>query len=186
MGRDLPAITEDFVNVGLRFPGLEKSLWIPVEWIGKDNLFCAVKETFKNVLTSFGRTSPTDKDLQGKLDRLVNDGCVDFGQCNTGFQRQIVERLVGSQGDRDRILALNPSIDGSLKNRATDQTLIDHNADIIRREYSLDQCGDRLQGIYQRLVSSGRDDKLQPPVHGNRILECFLDLLRFHPLRVEP
>lgn len=185
VGRDLPAITGDFEDMGLRFPGLEPGLLIPVDWIGQGKLCCAVIESFKNVLSSFGRATPTDKDLRSEFDHLITDGLIDFAICNTGFQRQIVERLVRGQCDRNRILEINPSIGLSLKHRASDQSLISHNGDIIRREYSLDQCGNRLQGIYQRLVSSAREKMLQPPAHGNRVLESFLDLSRFQPLRVE-
>ena len=59
------------------------------------------------------------------------------------------------------------------------------NAEIVRTTYSVADSGRRLMEIYEQIESSDRDDEMKQLEHGNRILERFLSLPRFHQLRVE-
>jgi hypothetical protein len=108
---------------------------------------------------------------------------VDFGHCGSLLQRLVIERVAKNQSARLRVLEINPWIAHALQDG--DAALIGRNAAVVRAQYSLASCGTRLLEIYRQVVSSNRDSLLQPLKHGARILECFLDPSRFHPVRVE-
>jgi glycosyltransferase involved in cell wall biosynthesis len=185
VGRDLPAITADFARAGIRFAGLQPQLWIPIEWL-KENVFrSAIVDAYQDVLASYGQSSPSADALDRQVDALVHDGLVDFGSCSVSMQRQVIQRVADDSGHRDRLLELNPSIAEALTSSTADATLVENNARIVRSQYSLARSGRLLLEIYQRVAGSDRDGELQPLARGQRVLDNFLDLSRFHPLRVE-
>ena len=70
-------------------------------------------------------------------------------------------------------------------NLEAERPILERNAELVRSGYSLASCGRRLLKIYRSVADSGRGDGLKPPPRGDRILGSFLELPRFHPLRVE-
>jgi hypothetical protein len=186
IGRDLPEITADFVGAGLRFPGLGASLRIPIEWLKEQDLLAEIAVAYQQVLAAYGRTLPSLDDLRQGLDELIQNNLVDFAVCGTATQRQVIEQVAGDASRRDRLLRINPCVRDALDARDIDVALIRRNAEIVRESYSLAQSGNRLLDIYHRVAASPRDSEPKAVVAAaGRILERFLRLSRFHPLRVE-
>ncbi|MDH3717626.1 MAG: hypothetical protein OES79_05835 [Planctomycetota bacterium] len=185
VGRDLPAITADFVRAGIHFAGLQPQLWIPIGWLNEHVFRSTIADAYQDVLASYGQASPSPDALDRQVDALVHDGLVDFGSCSVSMQRQVIQRVADDSRDRDRLLEINPWIAEALTSGTADTTLVEHNARIVRSQYSLASSGCRLLEIYQRVAGSDRDGELQPLARGQRVLDNFLGLSRFHPLRVE-
>ncbi len=82
-------------------------------------------------------------------------------------------------------MEINPAVERAMRMGSGDTLLIESNAKIVRRDYSLNRIGKQLINLYQRLAASPRDRALHTLKHGSRILESFLELSRFHMLRVE-
>ncbi|NIP85108.1 MAG: hypothetical protein GTO03_05935 [Planctomycetales bacterium] len=185
LGRDLPEITADFVRSGIRFPGLQAHLGIPVDWLDWQAFRATMVEAFLRVLEAYGQPLPTGETLGRQVDQLGEGGVVDFGRCGSAAQRQVIQRVVGDAGCRQQLLGLNPAVAEALGRKVGDRGHIDENARIVRREYSLVPSGRRLGAVYQRVAGSPRGDDLRPLAEGHRVLDHFLDLSRFCPLRVE-
>ena len=98
----------------------------------------------------------------------------------------------GSAERRRRLLQLNPMVDEALTMEVKDEDrdedwdeALNRNAETVRQSFSLEGCGRRLQEIYARVTASSRSSETEPLARGEAILDSFLDLRRFHPLRVE-
>ena len=83
-------------------------------------------------------------------------------------------------------MSLNPWIPASLQDVSrSGSNLIAENAAAVRSFASLEVSGRRLADLYEtvsRNDSSAASDGLD---QGGRILDAFLDVSRFHPIRVE-
>ncbi len=183
IGRDLPEITADFRAAGLRLEDLRPRLNIPLDWIGLAAWQAEVVRAYEATLARFRRQLPPPAELRRELDGLVVDGAVDFGALSSREQQQILEQVTGS-GERQRQLRrLNGWIEAALQPERT-VAVVEENAAVVRRVYSLETCGRRLRELYRAVADSPRAAARQP-FDAARILDEFLSLSRFQPIRVE-
>ena len=183
IGRDLPEITADFVGSGLRLDRLHPRLLTPVDWIGKDAFHTAMNDAYRHALDSYGRPSPVD--LQQKIDALIEEGLVDFAVLSSAHQRQIIKAAREDHASRTRLLEINPWVSAALELNSEDGETVQRNARIVREQYSREVCGRRLLKIYRNVAASRRSKTLQAAKFVERILDSFLGLSRFHPIRIE-
>ena len=83
-----------------------------------------------------------------ELDKLFAHGAVDFAHCGVATQVGIIEKVAGDNACRDQLLELNPWINDVLKSETGDAKLISQNADVVRTNYSVANCGRMLMEIY--------------------------------------
>jgi glycosyltransferase involved in cell wall biosynthesis len=186
IGRDLPEITGDFAAAGLRFEHLRASFAVPVAWIGADAFQQDVERWYVETLAQYGLKAPPADLLSGALDALIEDGQVDFAALTSARQAEVIRQVVSHGHRRQQLRARNAWIDTALGDSQADAATVRHNADVVRREYSLDACGRRLMQIYRSALASPRSEPTQPLADAERILGEFLNLSRFQPIRVEP
>jgi glycosyltransferase involved in cell wall biosynthesis len=186
VGRNLPEITADFVAAGARFPGLQDQLPVPLPWLPEVEWRHEIGRAYRDVLRSYGQPEPPGRELQRDISALVRDGHVDFAACTRRAQRRVIELAVADSAARDHLLRAQPGIAEGLSARAPDRALIDHNVQVVRQHYSLERCGTRLLDLYERVGAEGTGGRLEPLAGADRILSSFLELSKFHPLRVEP
>ncbi len=179
IGRELPEITADFCQSGLRYPDMRARLVIPVDWLPAENFRTQFAAAYLSVLKACGQ--PANDIADRDWDQLIPNGHVDFGQCPTNLQQEVLQRVVASARDRDHLLHVNPWVAEALTS-PSDPALIAENAACVRAGYSLASCGHRLMSIHERAVSSVRAPELEPLPHAERILQRFLNPARFHPL----
>jgi hypothetical protein len=123
--------------------------------------------------------------LNELLSDILDAGKVDFAALPSTIQGHVLEAAQAEPAARERIRALNPWIGEALACRAdTSQALISHNADVVRRSYSLAACGGRLSRLYQTVAASRRTPP-EPLANGSAVLDSFLDLRRLNPVRIE-
>ena len=86
---------------------------------------------------------------------------------------------------RARLWECNPALRWSTAAESGDiEDRIRANAEAVRKHYSLRSFGDRLRELYQLVVGSPR--QAAPALeHGSAILDAFLSLPRFSPIRFE-
>lgn len=187
VGRDLPQITADYREAGLRLDGLRAAISIPVDWIGQDAFCEAMARAYRLTLTAFGQLPQPPGELESAVRALARDGQVDFASLPSRFQEQVI-RTVAASADRAReLLQINPWITQVLgRGSAEARAAIEHNAACVRQHFSLDGAGRRLWAAYAALAQSSCREGLAAPEHGGHILQAFLNLEQFRPLRVEP
>jgi hypothetical protein len=184
IGRDLPEVTTDFLESGVRLPSLEPELLVPLDWLGKDEFEDSIYRTYRQALTDYGWAAPAKQIFIKELGDLVRDGLVDFGLLATPLQTLVIQRARQNTTCRQRLLRDNPWLAETLSLHSDQmQPTIQHNAESIRRCYSLKACGEKLLDIYRKLSASPRSERLSGPAEGAKILDYFLQLRRFRPLR---
>lgn len=182
LGRDLPEITRDFTELGIRLDWLEPRLHVPVEWVGVDAFRRAILEAYRRTLQVYGREEPAG--LTGLLDARIEGGLVDFADLDETLQQQVLRIVCRSDAARRRLLQCNEWVRRALSIRRDEvSTEIEANARVIERHFSLVPSGRRLLDLYGQVGASGRAESPEPPLDGQRILSEFLDFARFRPIR---
>ena len=182
VGRDLPEITGDFREAGLRFDHLRPRLDVPLDWLGADVVRGRITEAYGRTLAAYGRAVP--EGLDGRIDAKLSGGMVDFGDLDEELQGQVLEAVCRSQGRHRRLRELNPWIETGLSLRREERTeRIEANVEAIERGFSRVPSGRRLLDLYQCVAGSPRDETAGPLEGAGRILDRFLGLDRFRLLR---
>ena len=186
IGRDLPEITSDFHSAGVRLGGLRPALHVPIVWVGEGAFGQSISEAYCEAAAAYGLPAPPRDKLRRDVEGLVREGLVDFGVLDARHQRQIIRSLRSKAMHRDRLRETNGWIGQALSpDAAEDSPALERNAEVVRSKYCLQKCGRTLHGIYRAVAASRRDGSPRPPAQGRRIIEGFLDLSRFHPIRTE-
>lgn len=182
LGRDLPEITCDFADLGIRLDWLRPQLRVPLQWVGMGTFRRTILEAYHRTLEAYGHREPPD--LPALLDARTEGGLVDFADLDETLQQQVLRIVCGSRQDRRRVLQCNGWIERALSIRRDEVSeVIEANVQAIRRHYSLVPSGRRLLDLYRQVAASPRAEGLQPPPDGGRILQEFLDFRRFRPIR---
>lgn len=185
LGRDLPEITADFKDAGLRFSTLNPELRIPADWIDENTFVDHFEAAYCRVLDAYGRAVPPDT-IRAEVRGLLSGGCVDFACLDSELQSQVIRRVATNPGSRTQLLSLNPPIAESMERaRSGKGDLISENAAAVRSFASLDVSGRRLRKLYDTVMQSPVSGLVRGLDHGESILNEFLDVSRFHPVRVE-
>ncbi len=187
VGRDLPEITADFRRQGLRLEHLGRSLCVPVvRTVGADRFVASFVESYRRVLGEYGRPESSAETLQAQVERLIGDGEVDFAYLPRALQRDVLQAVADSASLAEAVVAANPWMRSALESSPEElAATIAHNAECVRRYYSVEECGRRLLRIYADVLT-GEPSQVSGLADAERILHWFLDVTRFHPLRVEP
>lgn len=184
IGRDLPEITADFRAAGLRLDDLRPRLDVPLDWIGAADWRRQIEQAYGGTLAYFGRRLPPPAEFRRALDALAIDGLVDFGSLTSRHQEQVIQQVADS-GERNRQLRrVNPWLESALQPGRSCQSVVEKNAAVVRRVFSLEACGRRLIQVYRAVADSPRTGNREP-ISAERILDEFLSLARFQPIRCE-
>ena len=188
LGRDLPEITSDFRQTGLDLSDLYCELLIPTAWVDRRQFVDQLGRTVAGVLDAFGRSLPSQAELDRQIGRLLDGPTVDFARLPGGLQTDMIRRTAGSEQDRRQVLELNPRLQFGPE-RFTGpaaEERIAANAAVVGESFSLAALGAKLSDIYTRLMVTSPGDRLEPPAAGSTILDTMLRIDRFHAIRVEP
>jgi len=181
VGRDLPEITADFKQVGIRLDGLRPRLEVPSRWVDTDQLRLTILEAFRGNLALYDRPHPAD--LSDALGAKIGGPSIDFGDLDEPLQERVIERVASSEPDRRVLLEFNPWLGEAFSIDGAAAALVRHNVEAIGRHYSLVPSGRRLVDLYRLVAFSPRGTSLRPLPHADRILDRFLDLRRFRLIR---
>ncbi len=172
-GRDLPDITGDFTEYGVRLDGLYDRLDVPLAWIGgAGELEQKIAPALTASFTAYGRDCG-EEEIASALATAIDGERVEFGRLDEDLQERAIVHL--------RALA-NPADDirpPALKRQ--DAATAAANRAAIVEHFNLEQYGQRLLGIYRQLIAAApaAPESLDP----SRVLDAFLDPARFCLLR---
>ncbi len=192
MGRDLPEISADFKEAGLRLDSLSASLYIPKRCpITEREVFSEsayrqrMSELFSQVRKDFGQDAMETEDLEKQLDERLSDEWIDFALLTFAAQQEVVRAVAGNKELAAAIVEENAQVMRPLsQDDANFDSTIQINAQIVLTRFGLAGTGERLRERYEQLAR-------QPvgPVSSfagaDRILRQFVELSRFHPVRLE-
>lgn len=172
MGRDLPEITRDFAANGIHLGNLYSRIDVPVDWIDREELGDAVESMLRRSYLAYDSQLPRSA-VKQTLKAWVHKGRIDFGVLGESFQMAILRRLKADPAQLDEI-AIPPLALYSSREIA-------ERRELIRRIYSLEQYGARLEAVYDRVLlgSVGKVGHLPT----RKVLAQFLNPARLNLLR---
>ncbi len=174
VGRDLPEITADFQDAGVRLDGLYARLDLPLAWLDATALRARIAAGRRQMLAAYGRAGSAADDARACA-AAIRDRTVDFGCLDEALQAEVLRAL---RADPARRRALRPP---DILGRRPGPTTIAQNRAAIRSRYGLDGYRRRLLALYRAVADS------QPgpvhPVNPGALLDRFLAPDRFRLLR---
>ena len=139
----------DFEKNGIQLDHLYTKLHVPVEWIGKQELFIRWQSA---VLKNCERyTFKIDnKDIMSAFEKMTADDLIDFGLLDESFQKQVVTMVLSSKENKERLIALNPAM--SIPTDGFDQDpLVKSNMNALEKKYNKTVYKNKLMDIYSKV-----------------------------------
>lgn len=176
-GRRLPQICQDFEKNGIRLDHLYSRLNVPVEWIGKENLF----ETWKSWVQKTGALFDLAIDettIKNAFEKTTDKDIIDFGLLDESFQKTIISKILSDSGNRDALIHLNPYLSnpGDVPNK---DPLIQNNLNAVARHYNQIKYRKNLLDIYTRVIRDNVHQKIDKKI----LLSEFFNLDNFSLLK---
>lgn len=184
VGRDLPEITTDFVNAGMSLDQLYEQLHVPIQWVGREDLYESFAAVYQGLLRDYGIDTPSPDELQRRIETLLQREHIDFAALDSAQQTHVIHRVCRDASARKRVLELNPRVAAALDADAS-EPLIARNAEAVRQTYSLEAAGRRLRRLYDHVAASPVDADFKDLPAADQILSAYLDISRLHPIRFE-
>lgn len=182
VGRDLPEITSDFKQAGLKFPFLSPTVRIPSAWFGRDAILQALRAVEVKLCRDY--ELPTDEQTEAQLTALCQTEAIDFSHLSSELQRSTIQHVTQDPKKRAELLHLNPAMEQAFY-RKESEGAVQANANLIQQHYTLLQTGLRLREIYQQLLEISHPLPSEPLAHAELIRKAFLSPQRLFPIRLE-
>lgn len=170
-GRNLPDITGDFAEAGVRLDALYARLEVPVAWVGADRFRAAVGDGLRALRAAYGRSCAAG-DVEAACAAALRGTRVDFGRLDEGMQEAILRRVAAGE---------TPDLDPSTLATETSPSLLEANEAAVRRAYGEKGYARRLLGIYRGILDEPAAACTGPDA--SRVLDLFLAPDRFMLLR---
>lgn len=192
LGRDLPEITADFVDAGMKFPGLATSIQIPCEWVDVQAAQQTLREHAISLREAIGwEISDRGKlELEQEIEACYGGDTIDFAKLSTEQQTELLLTL--DRADRcTHLIATNPVFQkvATLPHDARSeswQSLQRQNQRVIATRFSEPTIGKSLADIYDRLLATTADtDVTQDATIAAHLQAAFLSPRQIVPLRLE-
>ncbi len=171
-GRNLPEITDEFVEAGVDLASLYDAVYVPLEWIGCAELQACLETAMTASFHAYGKSLSDDAVERARLAACEGD-TVDFGRLSEPLQEKVLSRLCESTESRS---LLKPCALATVSSSA-----VTANAAAIREHFSPYSYGCRLAGIYEALVNA--EVETVESLSSDRLLQSFLQPERFNLLR---
>jgi hypothetical protein len=178
LGRNLPAVTNDFAEAGIVPGRLYDRLLVPVAWVGLETLRQRLIRGLRATLETYGQVM-SNEHVERSFAAMIHRDHLDFGNLPEDLQRQVIHRiLAGGEGDevlaesRTETLPLRLWLRRTLKQTSPTATPRDLAA------YSPEVYTHRLTGLYASLIAAKPEPPAYVPKH--KILARFLKPGSFH------
>ena len=182
LGRNLPEITAEFEENGIDLSFLYQALNIPIGTVGKDRIYESVLAAYYDAIDRYESSKHYKNEAQNVLNRILSGSEVDFSVLTPPLQEEVIFNTFESQETAESILELNPTLEKSLFGKHSKNT-INSNIKAVHNKYDPLSTGQKLKMIYGQVLESSRETAESPLSHGETILESFLTMERFCPIR---
>ena len=124
--------------------------------------------------------------MEEDLQSLIQEDMIDFAMLDREQQAAVIEKVQQDAASREALFEKNPWLGEALAGIMQGETDdIERNAAVVRDHYSFAVSGKRLLEVYRSVVTSPRGGVITGPAQGASILNSFLNVRRFHPIRVQ-
>ena len=187
VGRQLPAVCNDFLAAGMKFPGLAETMEIPAEQIDVAALRMRHRQLLGDLRTAYGLPTANPEAYQA-IDSSFSGNTIDFARLESGQQRSFLRQLKGVAGLRHAMRELNPILQaGGVQavGAEVDADLLQINRQVIAENYSPTVIGERLSRAYRAVLASDLESVESRPAIAVSVLNSFVHPSQLFPLRLE-
>jgi hypothetical protein len=180
IARRLPTVTDDFESSGVKLPKLYDQILIPGDaaWIRdcQAESSLAIRHAWSDLPAQF----------QPALDSQASDReqRIDFAKLTTDRQIEVLRLAAADPGFESDVRECSRELVGHLTSQP-DDTLVQHNAAVVGREYSPERSGQMLITIYNQLLASSCDSEIESPLHAGIAVDLITRARPFFPCRTE-
>lgn len=174
IGRNLPAITSDFVLEGLNLSNMYDALRVPVDSLDMAAFKSRLSHSMKRFREAYGKSFSTQM-LEEALSSWVLDDGIDFGVLDEHAQMESIEAVLAS-----------PALGEALANtayRMPDAGVVTANHRVVAERYNMDAYGRLLLSLYEQLLAGQGTTGDAERIDENIILDEFLSPKVFRMLR---
>jgi len=176
-GRKLLDICRDFENNGISLDHLYSELFVPVEWIGKDNFY----QKWKDCILKNCKLLNYDID-ESSMDKIfsqvIKNETIDFGLLDESFQKKIISNIILSKNGKKELIRLNPYL-ASVGIVPDKQSLIKNNMKAVISHYNKETYKEKLVEIYKKVSNNSVSHSIDKKI----LLSCFLNPRHFSLLK---
>jgi len=168
-GRKLPGICDGFEDNGIDLGHLYNRLFVPVNWIGRKNLYRRFKAAMMKNINIYKSRIYSEK-VAESCKKIVENENIDFGLLDESFQKDIIRRVLSDRKDAERLLLLNPymAIPGDLPD---DKRLLKNNLKVVKERYNIAAYKENLLKIYSTVVKN----RVRQGINRDLLLKSFLN-----------
>jgi hypothetical protein len=176
-GRKLADICRDFESNGLRLEHLYDGLYVPIDWVGRQQFRNRWHECVLKAAELFN-LSIDDARLRKAFDYITSDGLIDFGLLDESSQKQVVLRALPRGKDWAGLIQINPFLaaPGTVGDK---NDLIENNKQAVLKNYSPDLYRNKLLDVYRKVSTTPIKQKIDKTV----LISSFLNLEKFSLLK---
>ncbi len=178
LGRNLPAVTNDFAEAGIVPGRLYDRLLVPVAWVGIETLRQRLVRSMRATLEAYGQAM-SNEHLERSFAAMLHKGHLDFGNLPEDLQRQVIHRILAGE-DSDAVLVEARAETQPLKawlRRTLKQTSPTARPQDLAA-YAPDAYTARLQALYASVIEATAAAPEYVPKH--KVLARFLKPGSFH------
>lgn len=178
LGRNLPAVTNDFAEAGIVPGRLYDRLLVPVEWVGRETLRQRLIRSMRATLESYDQPM-SNEHLERSFAAMLHDDHLDFGNLPEDLQRQVIHRLLAGDGLDNVQVEIRAERQPARTWLRRTLKLTEPTAkpgDLL--PYSTDAYGSRLKKLYAELINAKPASPEEVPKH--KILAGYLKPGSFH------
>lgn len=178
LGRNLPAVTNDFSEAGIVPGRLYDRLLVPATWVGLETLRQRLVRSMRATLEAYGQAM-SNEHLERSFAAMLHKGHLDFGNLPEDLQRQVIHRILAGE-DADGVLVEIRAETHPLRawlRRTLKQTSPTAKPEDLAA-YSPEAYSERLQHLYQSVSTAQAAPPAYLPKH--KVLERFLKPGSFH------
>jgi glycosyltransferase involved in cell wall biosynthesis len=178
LGRNLPAVTNDFAEAGIVPGRLYDRLLVPVSWVGMETLRQRLIRSLRATLETYGQAM-SNEHLERSFAAMLHKGHLDFGNLPEDLQRQVIHRILAGDG-ADSVLvetrAETQPVRAWLRRTLKQTEPTAKPQDLLA--YSTDAYSSRLRKLYATLIETKPSQPEYLPKH--KVLTRFLKPGSFH------
>ncbi|MEO9591892.1 hypothetical protein [Rhodopirellula bahusiensis] len=184
VARNLPGVTRDFVDRGMRLDHLYEAIQIP----GTKSWITDAEQQFREAKINAwkGVRSQAEVENSGtacERETGVAADWIDFARLTPSLQTDVLKRFATDAGFAKEICERNVALHDALVMTGSSAT-IDHNRNIVATKYGSENQRQQLLNAYRKAISNE-----SVPVSGSMNDQTMLDLVEhsrpFYPCRVE-
>jgi hypothetical protein len=175
LGREIPHIVGDFLDVGLRFTGLYSEIRLSRDAVPGESLRASVARRLDSFRRSYSpafgeRGEEPLAPLLAGLARRFEAAFLDFGALDEELQGAILDRLESDAGFESELRSANPFLE-TLFEVAPGEAEARESRDIVLAEYSEREYGKRLAETYEIAIAREARGWIDKPMLLSRYLE---------------